>query len=87
MEVSMAIAIISVVLAVLSFFFGRKDKGEKDTENSSYKMGQIETKIDFISKQIAILSDKFDKYDTEVDSKIKLAIENHEREYHKEEQK
>lgn len=38
MEVSMVIAIISCVLAIIGFFFNRKDKGEKDTETSSYKM-------------------------------------------------
>lgn len=38
MEVSMVIAIIGCVLAIIGFFFNRKDKGEKDTETSSYKM-------------------------------------------------
>ena len=83
MDVTLVIAIIGCVIGVTSFFFNRKDKGEKDTQTSSYKMGQIEAKIDFISKQITLLSDKFDKYDTEVDEKIQKAIDNHVIAYHK----
>jgi len=80
--VTLIIAIIGNVLAILNFFFGRKDKGEKDSSASSYKMGQIEAKIDFISSQIKTLSDKFDKYDTEVEDKIQKAMESHILAYH-----
>ena len=83
MDITLVIAIIGCVIGVMSFFFARKDKGEKDTEASSYKMGQIEAKIDFISKQITLLSDKFDKYDTEVDEKIQKAMDSHIMAYHK----
>jgi flagellar biosynthesis chaperone FliJ len=84
MELSMVIAIIGCVIGILSFFYNRKDKDEKSTEESSYKMGQIETQLNYISQQIKDLSDKFDKYDYEVDEKIRKAIETHEKEYHKE---
>ncbi len=84
MELSMVIAIIGCVIGILSFFYNRKDKDEKSTEESSYKMGQIETQLKYISQQIKDLSDKFDKYDYEVDEKIRKAIETHEKEYHKE---
>lgn len=83
MEITMVIAIIGCIIGILSFFFNRKDKDEKSTEESSYKMGQIETQLKYISQQIKELSDKFDKYDYEVDEKIRKAIEIHEREYHK----
>jgi flagellar biosynthesis chaperone FliJ len=84
MELSMVIAIIGCVIGILSFFYNRKDKDEKNTEESSYKMGQIETQLKYISQQIKDLSDKFDKYDYEVDEKIRNAIETHEKEFHKE---
>jgi len=84
MELSMVIAIIGCVIGILSFFYNRKDKDEKNTEESSYKMGQIETQLKYISQQIKDLSDKFDRYDYEVDEKIKKAIETHEKEFHKE---
>lgn len=84
MELSMVIAIIGCVIGILSFFYNRKDKDEKSTEESSYKMGQIETQLKYISQQIKDLSDKFDRYDYEVDEKIKKAIEAHEKEFHRE---
>jgi flagellar biosynthesis chaperone FliJ len=84
MELSMTISIIACVIGILSFFYNRKDKDEKSTEESSYKMGQIETQLKFISQQIKDLSDKFCKYDYEVDEKIRKAIVNHEKEFHKE---
>lgn len=84
MELSMVIAIIGCVIGILGFFYNRKDKDEKSTEESSYKMGQIETQLKYISQQITDLSNKFDKYDYEVDEKIKKAIEAHEKEFHRE---
>ena len=82
MDITLAIAIIGCVIGVTSFFFARKDKGEKDMGDSSYKMGQIQAKIDMVSEQITRLSDKFDRYDSEVDDKINKAIENHIKAYH-----
>lgn len=83
MDITLVIAIIGCIIGIMSFFFARKDKGEKDTQASSYKMGQIEAKIDFISKQITVLAEKLDKYDTEVEEKVQKAIESHVLAYHK----
>lgn len=82
MDISMAIAILGCVLGVLSFFFGRKDKGEKDTGEAQYKMGQIDEKLATISKQIENLSQKLDTFDREIDLRIEKAIEVHEKTYH-----
>lgn len=79
MELSMVVAIIGCVIGVLSFFFGRKEKGEA----SSYKMGQIDEKLATISNQIEKLSQKLDNYDMEIDSRIEKAIEIHIQTYHK----
>ena len=75
----MVVAIIGCVIGVLSFFFGRKEKGEA----SSYKMGQIDEKLATISNQIEKLSQKLDNYDMEIDSRIEKAIEIHIQTYHK----
>lgn len=83
MDITLVIAIIGCVIGVSSFFFARKDKGEKDTQASSYKMGQIDQKLESISKQIDMISSKLDKYDTEVDDKIQKAIDAHILAYHK----
>jgi outer membrane murein-binding lipoprotein Lpp len=47
------------------------------------RCGQIEVKIDYISNQIQTLSEKFDRYDSEVDDKIQKAIDAHILAYHK----
>jgi hypothetical protein len=75
MDVTLVIAIIGCVIGVLSFFFNRKDKGEKDNENTGYKMGVIEEKLKNISEQIKTLTEKFDIYDREIDKKIDDKIE------------
>lgn len=77
--ISIIIAIIGSVLGVLGFYFGRKEK----SETSSYKMGQIDQKLETISKQIENLSNKLDAYDVEIDKRIEKAIEVHIAEYHK----
>ena len=82
MDISMAIAIIGCFLAVVSFFFGRRDKSVQDTGEAQYKMGQIDAKLETISKQIENLSQKLDTFDREVDLKIEKAIEQHERTHH-----
>jgi len=82
MDITLIIALTGCVIGVISFFFGRKDKGEKDMSDSSYKMGQIQARLDIISEQITRLSDKFDRYDTEVDNKIQKAMEAHLLAYH-----
>lgn len=82
MDISMAIAIIGCVLAVLSFFFGRRDKSVKDSAEEQYKMGQIDAKLETISKQIENLSQKLDTFDREIDLRIEKAIELHIKAYH-----
>ena len=82
MDLAMAIAIFSFIIALLGFFYNRKDKSNKDTGDSQYKMGQIDEKLSNISKQIERLDEKFGTFDREVDTRIEKAIENHERAYH-----
>ena len=82
MDLAMAIAIASFVIALLGLFFGRKDKSNKDTGDYQYKMGQIDAKLSTISQQIENLSNKWETFDRELDTKIEKAIENHERVYH-----
>ena len=82
MDISMVIAILGCVIAILSFFYARKDKSVKDNGDEQYKMGQIDEKLATISKQIENLSNKIDTFDREMDRKIEKAIEQHERAFH-----
>lgn len=86
MEIALALSILSVVITVLNFAFNRKDKAVKDTKELdenitdqkliNYRLGQVEVKLDKIL-------DKLDSYDKEIDERIKKAIEQHIREYHR----
>lgn len=78
MELSTVIAIVSCIIAVLSFFFSRKNEGGQ----AQYKQGVIDTKLDEISKKIEALSDKLDRFDKDTDEKIAQAILQHERTFH-----
>lgn len=53
-------------------------------ETISIKCGQIEERLNTISKQIKELSDKLDIYDKEIDNRIEKAINNHIAIYHTE---
>ena len=87
MEIALALSILSVVITVLNFALNRKDKAVKDTKESDedksdqklidYRLGQVEVKLDKIL-------DKLDGYDKEIDERVKKAIEQHIREYHRE---
>lgn len=87
MELAVALSILSVVVTVLNFAFNRKDKAVKDTKELdedksdqkliNYRLGQVEVKLDKIL-------DKLDSYDKEIDERVKKAIEQHIREYHRE---
>lgn len=82
MDITMAIAIIGCIIGVASFVFNRKDKSNKDTGDYQYKMGQIDAKLSTISQQIENLSNKWETFDRELDTKIEKAIESHEKAYH-----
>lgn len=83
LTIALAISIISCVLAVISFFFSRKDKSNQDTEKDSYKWGSIDEKLSNIEKTLAKIEEKLDSYDKEIDEKIDIAMEHHIKEYHK----
>lgn len=85
MELTLAIiiSIIGVIITILNFALGRKDKGEKTTSENAYKQGILENKIDNLSKQVDKILLILDGYDKEIDEKIHKAIEHHIAEMHK----
>lgn len=87
MEIAIVISIVSVVIAVLTFVFNRKDKAVKDTRERDeetadqklidYRLSQVEKKLDKIL-------DLLDSYDKEIDERVDKAMEQHIKMYHKE---
>lgn len=85
MEITLAIiiSIISTVISVTNFTLGRKDKSNKDTEETSYRQGQLDMQIKQILAKLEKIDKKLDTYDREIEERIKIAIENHIAIYHK----
>lgn len=81
MEITIAISIISVVIAVSSFVLGRKDKAVKDAKENNLEL--INYRLDKLDENVQKILDKLDTFDSEVDDKIQKAIEHHIKEYHK----
>lgn len=84
MEITVAvlISIISLGLAVVSFFVGRKDKAVSETSNSQREFGILQQKVEYISQQLDKILAKLDNYDNEIDNRVQKAIENHIAIYH-----
>lgn len=86
LTIAVAITIINCVLGVVSFAINRKKDAISDSKESSkesanqqlidYRLTQVEKKLD---KIIDIL----DSYEKEVDERIKIALDEHIKIYHK----
>ena len=61
----------------------RKDKSNKDSGDTSYRQGQIDTQLKNILNKLEKIEDKLNVYDEEIDKKIDIALEHHIREYHR----
>ena len=81
MEITIAISIISVVIAISSFVLGRKDKAVKDAKENNLEL--INYRLDKLDENVQKILDKLDTFDSEVDDKIQKAMEHHIKEYHK----
>ena len=85
MDVGIAISIISIVLACLSFFFARKDKSNEETKEEQKQFSKhdlIEYRLDELTKKVDKILDKLDVQDKETDEKIKVAMKHHIAEFH-----
>lgn len=81
MEITIAISIISVVIAISSFVLGRKDKAVKDAKENNLAL--INYRLDKLDENVQKILDKLEIFDSEVEDKIQKAIEHHIKEYHK----
>ena len=80
MELTIAISIISVAIAVSSFVLSRKDKAVKDAKETNMEL--INYRLNELDKNVQKILDKLESYESEVDEKIEKAMEHHIREYH-----
>lgn len=85
MDVGFAISIISIIVAVLSFAFARKDKSNADVKEEQKQFSKhdlIEYRLDELAKKVDKILDKLDAQDKETDEKIKTAMKHHIAEFH-----
>lgn len=80
MEPTILIAIGSLILSFIALMLGRKDKAVDEAKENNLAVIQYQLKE--LKEDIGKLSDKFDKYDEELDNKIDKAIKLHEKIYH-----
>ena len=83
LTVALSLSILGTVISVLSLIFNRKDKSNKDTEETSYRQGQLDMQIKQILAKLEKIDKKLDTYDREIEERIKVAMENHIAIYHK----
>lgn len=82
MTLTLGLSILASVISVLSFIFNRKDKSNKDTEETSYRQGQLDMQIKQILAKLEKIDKKLDTYDREIEERINVALEHHVKEYH-----
>lgn len=82
LTIALALSILGTVISVLSLIFNRKDKSNKDTEETSYRQGQLDMQIKQILAKLEKIDKKLDTYDREIEERIEVALEHHIREYH-----
>lgn len=74
---------IGCIMGVLSFFNNRKDKSNENTQEQSYHLGQIDTRLEKIEEVLGKIEKKLDNQDEEIDKRVNKAIDNHVKIYHK----
>lgn len=88
--VALALSILSTVIAVLNFFFSRKDKVVDDTKELGKEKvvdvadkKLIEYRLEQVEKKLDKILDLLDSYDKEIDERVNKALEQHIKVYHK----
>lgn len=71
------------VITVLSFAFGRGDKSKQDAADRNYRQGQLDQQLKDIKDDLQDIKNTLGKLDDLIMAKIKEAITNHVKEYHK----
>ncbi len=80
MDISLFLSIISILVVITNFVLSILDRGKRNQKENHQEL--IEYQIKEIKEEIQKISAKLDKYDREVEERIKNAISTHERIYH-----
>lgn len=80
LTIAIIISILGAVISVSNFVLSRKDKALRDAKEDNF--GLLNYKIDELKQEFSKFSDKFDRYENEIDSRIEKAVNLHIQMYH-----
>lgn len=81
LTIALALSILGCVISVINFALSRRDKAVKDAKETN--MGLVNYRLEELDKNVQKILAKLDRYDTEIDSRIEKALNNHIKIYHK----
>lgn len=81
--ISLGISIISIIFCIMTFVRNGNKDVKKDSSDTSYRQGIIDTQLKNISEKLDKIEKKLDTYDIETDKKIDKALEQHIETWHK----
>lgn len=91
MTVQTGISLFAVIVSFTALILSRADKKNKDTKEESKEekidysdKKLIEYRLEQLEKKIDKVLDILDTYDGVIDEKVKVAMDHHIKEYHKE---
>ena len=80
--ITFAIAIIGSIISVTTFFDNKKNKSNKDIAKEQYEKGKLDSTLANIMQKLDKIEAKLDTFDSDIESRIKDALEHHGKEYH-----
>lgn len=86
LTITMAIAILGVVLNVFNFYYTRKKEtitNVKELDKESTNQQLIDYRLTKVEEKLDKILEKLDTYDKEMDERIDKALQQHVKMYHK----
>ena len=80
--ITFAIAIIGSIISVTTFFDNKKNKSNKDIAKEQYEKGKLDSTLSNIIQKLDKIEAKLDTFDSDIESRIKEALDHHVKEYH-----
>ncbi len=83
MDWNSLLTISLAVITFLNFAFNRGDKNTKDAADRNYRQGILDQQLKDIKEDLEDIKNTLSKLDDQITNKIKEAIANHIKEFHK----
>ena len=83
MELTTVISIVAVIIAVLTFFFNRKDKSNNEVKEEIGEQTLIKYRLDELDRKVDKILDKLEIQENETRKIIDEELEKHVLKYHK----